>query len=865
MVGLREMDELSEDNRLWMLNKENHNVLVRYLKHQKSPLANLAKGERIKNQYIKFKTKEATLKFKLIIASSVVDDKKLIESLEEIRVWLKNLVGDINISFSNVIRDGFSKEEELDMENKETANEFIRAVKMAEEKYQKKKRSLPSDEKDIVSESKRSMHSIEDGFKTMKSSGSIDSEIFDKCMNLFSEDEEEEDSETVRDSTLKDDRDIDESWDNLEKLMEKKFSQDTNLSGNKELKEELEIIKLITNSRITKLEDTVQSFENASKQMEIKIQSLNEDLVIMKRSHDKMIKVMTKTIEKINTNVDGVTKVQHNSSVELSRYRETILQQRLELLPIFSGKESFVEWREKYDTTLKEFEEVKLPYFLLYEWLIRKTEGEANRVVKKFSIYKEHSHKMAWQALAEKFHDKSENLIIIERINSIGKASIKSIDKLESAYYIIIGAMVKSSYEQQENYVDIIYSSILDNNLQQKFENWKKTHRREGYVEQMKSFLQEQMNKPPEVIEKEFPVSSLNGCWVCNKDHSILSCQNFKTKPMENRITLVRLFGACWNCLERGHIAKDCPKKECECGKKSNKLVHNCKSNSNSNTFVKNYPLFSDYNSSKSVNYLHINRERAVVMADTGAAISLITTDLIKRLNLNPIGKKYLSLEGVGNKSYLANIHKILINDKEYIFFEFPKLGYINQKAYGSIIPSIGGRIEVLIGHDNYELICPKMCKYLKNSILVETPIGYFLYNKRRKIPINLMVKREQNDKPISINSEDASKKLEREIQVTNGKIFAPLMLKENKCIELCSINIAKQRLLTQLKCFLKNKDYETQYDTAVYAYIDDGYAMEIPEYVEPKNYIPHHLVLTEGKNPGWFMHVTPLVCKKCL
>lgn len=105
-----------------MLNKENHNVLVRYLKHQKSPLANLAKGERIKNQYIKFKTKEATLKFKLIIASSVVDDKKLIESLEEIRVWLKNLVGDINISFSNVIRDGFSKEEELEMENKETAN-----------------------------------------------------------------------------------------------------------------------------------------------------------------------------------------------------------------------------------------------------------------------------------------------------------------------------------------------------------------------------------------------------------------------------------------------------------------------------------------------------------------------------------------------------------------------------------------------------------------------------------------------------------------------------------------------------------------------------------------------------------------------
>lgn len=100
----------------------------------------------------------------------------------------------------------------------------------------------------------------------------------------------------------------------------------------------------------------------------------------------------------------------------------------------------------------------------------------------------------------------------------------------------------------------------------------------------------------------------------------------------------------------------------------------------------------------------------------------------------------------------------------------------------------------------------------------------------------------------LSINKEEASASLEESIKIEENKIYAPLMIKEIND-KLCSFKIAKSRLLRQLARFRKDPEYEQAYDNAVFAYIDDNYAEELPKKIKPINFIPHHLVMVPGKN----------------
>lgn len=83
-----------------------------------------------------------------------------------------------------------------------------------------------------------------------------------------------------------------------------------------------------------------------------------------------------------------------------------------------------------------------------------------------------------------------------------------------------------------------------------------------------------------------------------------------------------------------------------------------------------------------------------------------------------------------------------------------------------------------------------------------------------------------------------------------DNNIFAPIMIKNNPNIELCAYSQAKGRLIGQWRRFMNDPEYEKAYDTAVYTYIDENYAQELPENVKPINFIPHQLVITENKKP---------------
>lgn len=124
--------------------------------------------------------------------------------------------------------------------------------------------------------------------------------------------------------------------------------------------------------------------------------------------------------------------------------------------------------------------------------------------------------------------------------------------------------------------------------------------------------------------------------------------------------------------------------------------------------------------------------------------------------------------------------------------------------------------------------------------------IGYFLYNDKREIPCMMMVKNIEDGKKISVDTE----RLREEIIVDDNNIFAPIMIKNNPNIQLCSFGQAKGRLIGHWKRFQHDKELEKAYDNAVYTYLDEKFAEELPRNVKPRNFIPHQLVITEMKKP---------------
>lgn len=68
-------------------------------------------------------------------------------------------------------------------------------------------------------------------------------------------------------------------------------------------------------------------------------------------------------------------------------------------------------------------------------------------------------------------------------------------------------------------------------------------------------------------------------CEACSGQHRIWRCERFKALELNERQKVVRQKGLCNKCLERGHIAKKCPKtnfkcRASECGAQHHTLLH---------------------------------------------------------------------------------------------------------------------------------------------------------------------------------------------------------------------------------------------------------------------------------------------------
>ena len=67
-------------------------------------------------------------------------------------------------------------------------------------------------------------------------------------------------------------------------------------------------------------------------------------------------------------------------------------------------------------------------------------------------------------------------------------------------------------------------------------------------------------------------------CYMCRDNHKTKECRQMKKMSYYKRISMVRSKRLCFNCLEHGHIAKECESsRRCEmkdCRKKHHTLLH---------------------------------------------------------------------------------------------------------------------------------------------------------------------------------------------------------------------------------------------------------------------------------------------------
>lgn len=172
---------------------------------------------------------------------------------------------------------------------------------------------------------------------------------------------------------------------------------------------------------------------------------------------------------------------------------------------------------------------------------------------------------------------------------------------------------------------------------------------------------------------------------VCQQDHALSSCDEFKSKAITQRHELVNKFRRCCNCLSGKHTRKDClSKNSCRiCQKQHHTLLHEETKTSPSETSASMASEAKSAESSQITSHL-LSKTNFVktgiflatacirvsspdgrystlrVMLDQGSAMTLVTERLIQRLRI----KKHsvsVAISGIGGASVAAQ-HAVHVN-----------------------------------------------------------------------------------------------------------------------------------------------------------------------------------------------------------
>lgn len=402
------------------------------------------------------------------------------------------------------------------------------------------------------------------------------------------------------------------------------------------------------------------------------------------------------------------------------------------------------------------------------------------------------------------------------------------------------------------------------------------------------------------------PADSGHGsCVVCKQPHRLFQCDRFKSLPPKERLQVVIDNRLCFNCLLAGHFTRECRKQSvCTvpgCGRRHTKFIHvdDIPSRGNNGNGQGTFEASNaSANTFGSAVYLPIvpvivnGRIRAHALLDSGSTNTFISKSLSTRLGLDGTQISYrmstlckqsemssrvvemsLSPEGTGTGDGMVLKNVLVVDD---IPAKYPRQVIdISKYSHLADLPiTTEGKVEILIGMDNAQLIMPIDVRSSPDNQLyaTKTRFGWSLngpvegatssevcshfVNIEQQVENLWRMDSIDDDDRLAMSREDQKviDLWDQEVELVDGHYTLPIPWREGRPSFPNNKHSAMHRL-SSLKKKLDRTDMYEKYSQSVQKFIDCGYAERVPEEELQVSdgsvwFLPHHGVVNEAK-PG--------------
>ncbi|XP_061724911.1 uncharacterized protein LOC133530870 [Cydia pomonella] len=371
--------------------------------------------------------------------------------------------------------------------------------------------------------------------------------------------------------------------------------------------------------RLTKFEELSTKFDDIQSQIEVFVMpsELEGEIEERERIESKICNLIATSGIILNPveNNDAASShlsVKSNDGAAFGHYQQIKLPTIK--LPTFDGDHlKWLEFRDMFESLIHDNDHI--PPMNKFHYLRSSLEGGAAVAIKSID-FTANNYNLAWELLCERFNNKriliNNHLKSLYNLEAFTKESHTSLRLMIDHVSKNLRAL-SSLGEPTEHWDTLIIfnmSSKLDAATGRKWEEHRSTLSDLVTLKEFYQFLRDRADvletiqyskvdagrsERPTINKnssgkqtKLLHVASTNGnkveCALCQQDHRLEYCPNFKVMNPESRLSTVRRLKLCVNCFRPGHHQSRCRRGPCTiCNRKHNALVHIQHNSSNNN------------------------------------------------------------------------------------------------------------------------------------------------------------------------------------------------------------------------------------------------------------------------------------------
>ncbi|XP_028042418.1 uncharacterized protein LOC114252108, partial [Bombyx mandarina] len=417
------------------------------------------------------------------------------------------------------------------------------------------------------------------------------------------------------------------------------------------------------NLRLTKIKELFSDFENVQTQIEVLDLESNLDKRLQERIEieSQFFAVMSSAQDIVSKREErdkaAQRRLSHGSNCSNNNNNNNHLNNQIRLptikLPSFDGNYlKWLEFRDTFDSLINANDTI--PDISKFHYLRSSLEGGAAVTIKSIEFTSE-NYQIAWELLCNRYNNK--NVLINNHLKSLFSLESFNRESHRSLRYIIdhvsknLRALntLGEHTDKWDSLVIYIIVQKLDSVTSIKWEEYKANLGGSIELEDFYRFLRQRAdiletvqsgsraiqvnrserfvsNKEPRHIKTFFSSMPKKSCFMCNKNHRVYECDQFKNLSIEARQAEVSKRKLCFNCLRPGHSISNCRLSSCKvCNKRHNSLL--CHNNNNHNNSV-NKLIRNGSNLNLQTNEVKQNTSHEKQNLNTVASTSAVLTTL---------------------------------------------------------------------------------------------------------------------------------------------------------------------------------------------------------------------------------------------